>query len=287
MNRVKAGFCLFLFVLSCFYLKDILKDLNILDYIPVENKESSFKKFVDVKLKEPSNLLNINNKIIPKEKKEGILNGSLKIENDNNNDPIVYIFNTHQTEEYAKNAYNITPTVVTASNILSDELHSLGISSIVENKDIIKETKRRGYDYTGTYTVSFEYLKERKKENDSLEYFFDIHRDSITGDVARTKIKNKNYATIMFLVGANYDGYEVHVNNSNIMKSYLDKNYPGLVRNTYIQKKSSFYQYYSPKMFLVEVGGPDNTLEEVYNSTKALAESINYYIKEDKWKRYL
>lgn len=282
MNRVKTGFCLFLFILSCFYLKDILKDLNILDYVLLQEKEKSLKKIASVKLKKPVDLLSLNNKTIPKVKSAGVLTGSLKIDKDSSDNSKVYIFNTHQTEEYAKNAYNITPTVVTASNILSDELSSLGISSIVENKDIIKETKRRGYDYTGTYTVSFDYLKQQKKENNSLEYFFDIHRDSVIGDVARVKIKNKNYATIMFLVGANYDGYEVHVNNVNIMKGYLDKNYPGLVRNTYIQKKSSFYQYYSPKMFLVEVGGPDNTLEEVYNSTKALAESINYYIREDK-----
>ena len=32
-------------------------------------------------------------------------------------------------------------------------------------------------------------------------------------------------------------------------------------------------------MFLVEIGGPDNTLEEVTNTTKALAKAIKYYVE--------
>ena len=194
-------------------------------------------------------------------------------------DPVVYIYNTHQTEEYGSNAYNITPTVVTASNILQDELKNLGISSFVETNDVIKETKKRGLDYTGTYAVSFDYLQSREKEYPSIKYYFDLHRDSITGKASRVEINKKSYATMMFLIGANYDGYEKNLNNAKKMETYLNKNYPGLLRNTYIQKHSSFNQYHNPNMFLVEIGGPENTLEEVYNSTLALAHAIKNYVE--------
>lgn len=277
MNKAKTIFCLFLFCLSFYYAKSVFK-IDIVDLIKSNNSKteviSNFsKKFLD----SPVSLLDVDDKQIKHlNSNSNIIN---KNANSNNKDPIIYIYNTHQQEEYAHTAYNITPTVVTASMMLQDELKNLEISSFVEEKDIIKETKRRGLDYTGTYTVSFDYLKARKDEYQSLKYFFDIHRDSITGDASRIRIKDKNYASMMFLVGANFDSYEKNLKNANKMKSYLDKKYPGLVRNNYIQKNSSFYQYYNSNMFLVEIGGPENTLEEVYNTTVALADAIKNYVE--------
>ena len=64
------------------------------------------------------------------------------------------------------------------------------------------------------------------------------------------------------------------------MEGYLNKHYPGLLRNTYYQKHSAFNQFYSEKMFLIELGGPDNTLEEIYNTTVSLSKAIKYYVEE-------
>ena len=276
MNKAKNIFCLFLFSLSFLYAKDI-PNSNIIDFILKDNKTVPIlEKLTNKKTTNPVSFLSVKNKTIIKKE---INNINTKIEKQL---PTVYIFNTHQKEEYAKSVYNITPTVMTVSNILKDELSELGISSFVETKDVIKEVNRRGYDYSGTYTVSFENLKLRKKQNSSLKYFFDMHRDSITGNASRTTIKNKKYATIMFLIGANHDNYQKNLKNVRIMEKYLKKNYPGLVRETYIQKNWTYNQWYSSKMFLVELGGPDNTFEEIYNTTEALAHSIKYYMEVDK-----
>lgn len=279
MNKTKLYFCLFLFILSCLYLKDLCKNISFMDFILGNKSLSSIQVLSNKKFSDPVSFLSFNDKTFSRIKevssiKKNVNNGSSKLVK-------VYIYNTHQTEEYASNVYGITPSVRTVSDILYSELKSNGISSLVEKRDIIKETKKRGYDYTGTYTVSFDYLTDSKKNNPSLEYFFDLHRDSITGEYARTKINEKDYATMMFLVGASHDDYQKNVNNVNIMKKYLDDNYPGLVRDTYIQKKCSFFQDYSSKMFLVEIGGPDNTLEEIYNTTKALSLAIKYYMEVD------
>ncbi|MBQ6546808.1 MAG: stage II sporulation protein P [Bacilli bacterium] len=276
MNRAKTIFCLFLFVLSFLYAKDLPND-NFIDFILKDNKTIPIiERISNKRINNPVSFLDLSNKTIIKE------NNSKEQKVEKEESPIIYIFNTHQTEEYAKSAYNITPTVVTVSNILKEELSELGIPSIVETKDVIKEVNKRGYDYSGTYTVSFENLKLRKKQNSSLKYYFDMHRDSVTGSASRTTINNKKYATIMFLIGANHEDYQKNLNNVKIMEKYLKKNYPGLVRETYIQKNWTYNQWYSSRMFLVELGGPDNTLEEIYNTTIALAHSIKYYMEVDK-----
>lgn len=284
MNRVKCSFCLFLFIIAFLYAKNLTGKIDIVNFIMNKNKSSLvIESLVGINFKDSVNFLDLKDKSYSKKSSNKSLSSLDKKVNNkknlDNSNPKVYIFNTHQTEEYANGGYAISPTVVTASYILKDELSGLNISSLVEERDIIKEVKKRGYDYSGTYTVSFEYLKSRKKEYPSLEYYFDVHRDSITGDAARVSIDGKKYATMMFLVGSRHDNYKKNVNNLNVMKKYLDKNYKGLVRDTFLQSKWTYNQWYSEKMFLVEIGGPDNTLEEVSNTIKALAEAINYYVE--------
>lgn len=264
MSKGKNLFCLFLLIISLIYINKIFKDINIIDFVLKDNKQS-----VVINTVKNQKLSNSIEKPIKKttEKKQ-----------EKTKSPLVYIYNTHETEEYGSTPYNIAPTVKTASNILKEELKTLGVSSILETRSITKEVNKRGLDYPNTYTVSFEYLKDTKKRHKTIKYFFDVHRDSVTGPPSVTTIKGKKYATMMFLVGTKNKNYQKNVNNLKIMESYLNKHYKNLVRNTYYQKHSNFNQGYSQNMFLVEIGGPENTLEEVYNTTKALSEAINYYI---------
>ena len=277
MNKVKIFFCLFLFILSFFYLGKLLNEVDILSFVLTDNKkEFAFNTITSNNLKSPLKSFETINQ------NEFGENETFREEENKNkkkNLPLIYIFNTHETEEYAGSVYNITPTVKTVSDILKDELDSLGISSITEVKSITKEVKKRGLDYTGTYEVSFDYLKMRKKENPTLEYFFDMHRDSVTGNASKITINGKKYAKIMFLIGTKNENYKKNEKNIKIMEEYLNKHYPGLVRNTYYQKHSAFNQFYSEKMFLIELGGPDNTLEEIYNTTVSLSKAIKYYVE--------
>lgn len=270
MNKVKISFCLFLFLLSCLYVADYLGNINLFRFLVSDNKTSTILNTVV-----NSNLSKSNNTFVSKDR---IVN---KQETDEERDrlPIVYFYNTHQTEEYKSNIYNITPTVVTVSEILKEELLDDDIYSIVENGSIKKGLDKYGYDYSYSYRISLEYLKEKKDKYPSLKYYFDMHRDSIKGEAARAKINGKNYAKVMFLVGKNHKNYKSNVENIKIMENYLSENYPGILRNTYYQPLYSYNQDYDSNMFLVELGGPDNTLEEIYNTSVALADAINYYIK--------
>ena len=275
MNRVKILFCLFLLVLSLIYVCDSFKKIDIISFLLSDDKKSVVLSSVtsnNVNTKFSSSADISNKKLINKEED----NNKINI------DPIVYIYNTHETEEYKSSFYNITPTVKTVSNIMKDELLKLDINSVIETKSVQKEVNKRGLDYPGTYTVSLEDLKARRSKNPSLKYFFDMHRDSVVGDAARVSINNKKYATIMFLVGTKNQYYKRNLKGIRVMERYLNKHYKGLLRSTYYQPNSTFYQDYDSNMFLVELGGPDNTLEEIYNSTVALSKAIKYYVEENR-----
>ena len=207
----------------------------------------------------------------------------------NTNEAIVYIYNTHSDEEYSyqkNDLYNITPTVKTASYILEDELKKLGINSIVESKKTIDIVNERNLAYSDSYKVSRELMEEQKLKNNSLIYFIDLHRDSVKKNLTTTKINDISYAKVMFLLGLENKNYIENKKVISSMNDFLNENYRGLSRGIYEKKGKGvngvYNQDFNANTILIEVGGVDNTIDEVSNSLKVIANMLYNYINLNK-----
>ena len=203
-------------------------------------------------------------------------------------EPIVYIYNTHQSEKYKSNyleSYNIASTVLLASKILKEYLEDLGIKVIVEEQDITKLIHSLNYSYGKSYTVSRMLLEEAKKKHDSLTYFIDLHRDSSVYEKTTAVIDGENYAKLLFVVGLDHDNYEPNLalveDLSAIIKKYNENLYRGIMKKSGKGVNGIYNQDFSPKAFLVEVGGQYNTIEEVNNTLKIFSQVLYEYIVED------
>lgn len=197
----------------------------------------------------------------------------------NKNNYLFYIYNTHQGEEYEKdiiNPYGVRANVVTASFMLQSELLNYGIDSIVEERNVLNIVRENGWDYPGTYTVTKNFVLEIKEKYPNIKYFIDIHRDGVDENVSYINIEGIDYARMMFTVGRNRDNLDINMNKVLYLKNYIDDNYPGLMRNVFYRDNDSFNEELDDNLFLIEVGGEYNTLTEIYNSMKVLAEAFNY-----------
>jgi YesN/AraC family two-component response regulator len=70
------------------------------------------------------------------------------------NKPVVYIYNSHQLENYSSTnyeAYNITPNVMMASYILREKLKEQGIEALVEESDITEFIRINNWNYNYSY----------------------------------------------------------------------------------------------------------------------------------------
>ena len=202
---------------------------------------------------------------------------------DSNNSPLIYLYSTHQTEEYkmlSNQLYNFTPTVMTTNYILEDLLEKKGFNVIVEEKSIKEGLNANGWDYSYSYRISKQYMLEAKEKYPTLKYFIDIHRDSVPDKSMSTiNIGGDNYAKLMFLLGQNRDNYTENYNIVMRLEKDLMTNYDGILRNTYFQKEYTYNQEFDINCFLIEVGTYHNTIDEVYNSMMALANTLEKYIK--------
>ena len=202
------------------------------------------------------------------------------------NNPIVYIYNSHQLENYNStnlDIYGITPNVLMASYLLKEKLNSKGISTIVEDTNLTEFLNINGWDYSNSYKASRIFILDKKNKYSSLKYFIDLHRDSVNKNSTTTTINNKKYARVLFVVGLEHESYEGNLKTSNDINDLINKYYPGLSKG--ILKKEGigvdgiYNQDISSNCILIEVGGVDNNIDEVLNTIEALSNIFGYYIK--------
>ena len=242
-------------------------------------KDYSILNLLNISLSTPDNILSLSFSDINKKNNINHKENIPVIKETKQNEPIVYIYNTHQTEEYdaglLKN-YNITPTVYMAANILKKKLANLNITSIVEDENIGLVLKEHNWKYKDSYYASRLWLEKIKMTSPSIKYYIDLHRDSITRS---TIINDMSYAKLMFVIGMNHDNYKENEKLVLKLNDYLKENYPGLMRDILYAKKNKFNQDFNSNTILVEVGGPKNNIEEVQNSVNALADAISHVIR--------
>lgn len=276
-------FCLF-FLISFYITGSKILNTSLINYLIYNEEQISSIKYNNM-LKEISK--SIVNDVV---KETTILDNNIIINKNNSSfvnlikkdDYKVYIYNTHDEESYSNKGfelYNTTPTVKLASYMLKDELNNLGINALVEERPVIKEIKKQGLPYYYSYDISNKYCKEIKEKYPSIIYFIDLHRDGIDKSLSTVTINNKTYAKMMFLLGMKHSNSNKNLEVVTKLNNYLNDNYKGLMRNIYKRNDITYYQYFDSHNFIIEVGGQDNTYQEVYNSIKAFAKALESDLK--------
>ena len=136
-----------------------------------------------------------------------------------------------------------------------------------------------------SYKASRIFILDKKNKYNTLKYFIDIHRDSVNKNVTSVNINGKDYARILFVIGLEHDNYKDNLKLSEDLNNLFNKYYKGLSRGIYKKEGPGvdgiYNQDISPNSILIEVGGVDNNIDEVLNTTEAISNILYYYIKGD------
>lgn len=203
---------------------------------------------------------------------------------------IVYVYHTHSRESflpYLKNTYKPEEAFHSVANItlvgkmLGRALESRGIGTEVDTTDIVQLLAEKNLNYSNSYTLSGEIVQNAISENNDLEFFIDVHRNSLRKKDTTIEINGIKYASLLFVVGTGHEEYEKNLTFAKQLHLMFEVLYPGLSKG--ILEKSSnqgngiYNQDLSPNSIILEVGGVDNTVEELHNSTEAFAEVLSEY----------
>ena len=201
-------------------------------------------------------------------------------------EPIVYLYNTHQLEEYNLESfydYSIKPNVLIASYILREKLNNKGINTIVETNNIKEYLNNNNLSYNMSYHASEYFARLAQRENPTIKYLIDIHRDSAKYSTTFIEIDGISYARVMYVIGLEHTTMENNTGFAESLNRITEELYPGLSRGV-LNKigpavNGIYNQNLDGKSVLIEVGGVDNKLEEVNNTMEALSVILQKYIE--------
>ena len=203
-------------------------------------------------------------------------------------DPIIYLYNTHQTEEYKTTElvdYTVSPTVMINDYILQDLFDKSNYPTIVEEESISNILSQNNWRYVNSYKASRILLENSIIKYPSLKYFIDIHRDSLPRDKTTIEIDGKNYAKVIFIIGLENNNYQENLSFTEKINNKMNEYYPGLSKGIYKKEGEGvngvYNQDFSKYTILIEIGGYENTTLEVLNTTLAFSKCFLEVINED------
>ena len=240
----------------------------------IVNKTYKYSNPIKLLSKEYNKYLDVTTPVVKEEEKQEVK-------------PLIYLYNTHQTEEYKSSKlleFTINPTVMISNYILEDIFNKNGFTTLVEERNIKEILNNNNWKYQDSYKASRILLEDAYKNNNTLEYFIDIHRDSLTHDKTYININGKDYAKILFVVGLENKYYERNLELIEKINYKLNEQYNGLSKG--ILKKGGdgvngiYNQDFNKNVILVEIGGYESTTTEVLNTSLAFAKCFMEVINE-------
>lgn len=264
-------FILVFLILYSYYF--IIKNSNFIDNIinSIESKYSS----------KSLNIEEFKTEIVYKSLNKIIDFDDLIVSKNVSSIPLVYIYNTHDSEKYNlpyTSDYSITPDVTLVSKILKEYLKNYNINSYLENSSIKEYLSKNKLKYTDSYDASRHYLK--KNLNNNYKLIIDIHRDSVMHKYALYEKDNKKYARILFIIGRENKNYKKNKEVCDKLNSLLNSEYKGISRGVTIREGISYNQDLNSNIILVKIGTVSSTLEELNNTIEVFSKIISDYIKE-------
>ncbi|MFE4812282.1 stage II sporulation protein P [Peribacillus simplex] len=203
---------------------------------------------------------------------------------------VVEIYHSHNRESYLPYLKGVTnPDLAYHSKInitklgerMVEDLADKGIGSSLDKTDIMGNLNNKGLNFAKSYQESRRSVQTALANNRDLEYLIDIHRDSKRKKDTTITIKGKEYAKIAFVIGGNNPNFEKNAALANRLHKALEKKYPGISRGVMKQGGSNhngiYNQDLSGNAMLIEVGGVDNTFEEMYLTVDAFSDVFSEF----------
>ncbi|MGD6832183.1 stage II sporulation protein P [Sutcliffiella halmapala] len=198
----------------------------------------------------------------------------------------VFIYHSHSRESFLPYLKGVTNpdhashpevNVTQLGEKLQQELIDRGIGTDIDTTDTALGLKQKSWTYGKSYDITRPIVQEAIASNQDLNYLIDIHRDSGRRAATTIDINGESFAKLYFVIGKKNPNFEKNQAIANKIHQKLNEKYPGLSKGLFAPKvvatRNGLYnQDLSPNSLLIEVGGVDNTFEEMNRTLEVFAD---------------
>lgn len=206
---------------------------------------------------------------------------------------VVFLYSSHNRESFLPHlpkettpnrAYHKEVNITKVSERLAEKLEEEQIGTAVDKTDITTILHDKGWTYGKSYEASRPVIQSAVKEHKDLQYVFDIHRDSLPYDKTTLEVDGTSYATFLFVIGAENKQYEKNLTLATDLHYLLDEKMPGISKGVITKggprSNGVYNQDLMENAILIEIGGYDNHLNEMYRSIDLFASIFSSYYWE-------
>ncbi|HHT7190566.1 TPA: stage II sporulation protein P, partial [Bacillus cereus] len=214
---------------------------------------------------------------------------------ENNGKNKVFIYHTHSWESFIPlipgatkpndaSSTNNEVNIAFVGDYLKQKLEEKGIGVSHDTTNMRDFLRNKNLNWYQSYKGSRQIVKDTLAKDKNITFPMDLHRDDARKKTTTKTINGKNYARLYFILGRENPNYEQNKKIVTAINSYIDEKYYGLSRGIFIKDRKQgdgvYNQDLSPNALLVEMGGVDNTPEELYASVDVLVEAFSHYYYE-------
>lgn len=205
---------------------------------------------------------------------------------------VLFMF-THSHETYKPFVENERGTVavyddqtnlLSMSKVMEDYFRLNGLNAKTLDVDVMTIMKKNGITMSSAYKTVRPYVSKELQQN-KYDLILDIHRDATSHEKSTVSQNNVGYAKVAFVIGAENPNYKSNLTYANTLSQALNGIVPNISRGT-IKKSGAgvdgvYNQDLANNLILIEIGGIDNTEDEVYRTIAVLAQAIaKSYVKQ-------
>ncbi|MCM3389320.1 stage II sporulation protein P [Lysinibacillus fusiformis] len=179
--------------------------------------------------------------------------------------------------------YHSNSNITAFKDVIKDYFKLNSINAEFLPFDTMGELKKTNRTFSEAYSVVRPSLEAQIKKYD-YDIIIDLHRDSASREISTLNYENETYGKLYFVVGEEHPNYSINKAYAQNISSQLNELVPGISRGV-ISKKGDlvdgiYNQDLSENMVLIELGGIENTEEEINRTISVLSNAISIVLKE-------
>lgn len=174
--------------------------------------------------------------------------------------------------------YDPSTNVTDISDLVTHHLQLNNAQVDVLPYDNMKEMKVTNRPFYQAYAAIRPILQQQINAK-SYDLVLDIHRDSANHKVTSLKSNNESFARIALVVGTEHENYKLNEAYAKALSVEVNRLVPNMSRGVMKKTKDDgngiYNQDLSPKSILIELGGIENTEEEINRTLAVIAKAIS------------
>ena len=163
------------------------------------------------------------------------------------------------------------------SSLIKQQFELQLVQTDILNVNVAAEINARNLKYKDSYAVIRPFIQQAIKE-EKYDLIIDIHRDAAKKSVTTTTVDNIPFAKVALVVGSKHPNYEGNLMYAQKLHEQLNAIVPSISRG--ILKKGEagangiYNQDLARNIVLIELGGVDNTEDEIMRTIAVIARAI-------------